>query len=378
MAIIDLQRRQTEVGRIRLGQKVTTSSGKTAPSRLETFRFTSASKPLIEAIARLYGGEVRAWTPPKGAAEWEVITTSASVPVYVPPQDVDSSQFYELWSKGGCQRRCTGARELIGDTPCVCDPTNRECSMHTRVNLMLRDVPGIGVWRLETGGYYAAVELPGMVELLARAQGLVTALLELRQRTVTREGKTMHFVVPVLHVEDFTPGQLIAGEVSGLAVGAAPERRAIAAADASPAAAEETAATPAPPPAAGGPVDWKARFASASTMVELRRMWTECAEARALSPETKEAWFAAGRKLRGEEPEPQAATAAAEAAAVDGEPEPDRETTWAAILAEAGKRGWNTAQASAWMRETVGHNPTDADGWTMAQALDVLKSGAAQ
>ena len=114
MAIVDIQRRQTEVGRIRLGQKVKASNGKERPARLETFRFTSPSKPLIDAIAKLYGGQVQEWTPPRGAAEWEVVTDAASVPVVVPPQDIGSSQFYESWSAGGCQRRC----DEIGRASC--------------------------------------------------------------------------------------------------------------------------------------------------------------------------------------------------------------------------------------------------------------------
>ena len=281
MAVIDLQRRQTEVGRIRLGQKIQTKSGKTVPARLETFRFTSPSKQLIEAIAKLYGGEVQPWQPPAGASEWEVITDTSSVPVVVPPQDIESSQFYELWSKGGVKRRCTGARELISDSPCLCDPDNRECKLHTRVNLMLRDVPGIGVWRLDTGGYYAAVELPGMVELLSRANGLVEALLELRQRTVVRDGETKHFVVPVLHV-DFTPGQLISGAVAALGGAGRPaveasQRQAIGSRPAQPA--EDRlalgAAPAEPQPVARPSRQWHAEIKAATTIEDVRRLWRE-------------------------------------------------------------------------------------------------------
>lgn len=358
MAIVELQRRQTEVGRIRLGQKVQTKSGRTAPSRLETFRFTSPSRPLIDAIARLYGGDVQAWAPPKGASEWEVVTTTNSVPVVVPPQDVDSSQFYEHWSAGGCQRRCTGIRELIADTACVCDPANRECKMHTRINLMLRDVPGIGVWRLDTGGYYAAVELPGMVQLLSQVQGMgVQALLELRQRTVTRDGQTKHFVVPVLHVEDFTPGQLISGEVVGQALEAGASRAAIGAGPAEPAAA---------------PVrDFRAEAAATADLAVVQRLWTEAKQAGALDDD-----LATYLKDRAAALQPAPTPAPEPAAPVEqAEAEPDRDATWMAILSEAGKVGWNTTQVSAAFRNTMGRDVTDADGWSMAQFLEALKAG---
>lgn len=366
MAIIELQRRQTEVGRIRLGQKVQTKSGKTAPARLETFRFTSPSRPLIDAIARLYGGDVQSWSPPKGASEWEVITTTNSVPVVVPPQDVDSSQFYELWSAGGCVRRCTGVRELIGDTPCVCEPTDRECKMHTRVNLMLRDVPGIGVWRLDTGGFYAGTELPGMVALLSRAQGLVPALLELRQRTVTRNGETKHFVVPVLHVEDFTPGQLIAGEVIGTAIEAAPERPAI---ESGPALTDDPSTVPGR--------DWKGFMDQAQTVPALREVWKQMGAAGITGTEAQELkgywWRRKAAIEESTEPASGPATVNQTAAAVDGD-EPDRDDMWTSALRLGGERNWTTADVSRACREFTGKDPADANGWELEAFRDSLKT----
>ena len=43
MPIITVQRRLAEQGRIRLGQKVATSGGRTRPDKLDRFRFTSAN-----------------------------------------------------------------------------------------------------------------------------------------------------------------------------------------------------------------------------------------------------------------------------------------------------------------------------------------------
>ncbi len=45
--IIDLQRRLREVGRIRIGEKVATSNGRSRPSKLSTFRFTSRDRQVI-------------------------------------------------------------------------------------------------------------------------------------------------------------------------------------------------------------------------------------------------------------------------------------------------------------------------------------------
>jgi hypothetical protein len=217
MPILNLQLSQAESGRIRLGMKVASGRG-TRPSRLETFRFTSPRKNLIEKIAELYGGTVQPWQPPRGAAQWEVVTNATEVPVVVPPQDPAESQWYELWSAGGCQRRCDGQTEMLSKQACLCDPDPalRDCKMHTRLRVMLEDVPGMGAWRVDTGSYYAATELPGIAQLLAQAQGAIPGRLVLDQRTVVRDGKTKNFVVPVLDCADITPKELMSGRVQEL------------------------------------------------------------------------------------------------------------------------------------------------------------------
>ena len=104
MPILDLQKRARELGRIRIGQVVPTSNGKTRPEKLDRFRLTSASRPLLEKVAELYGGDVAEWTPQGGGATaWEVVTNSTRLPIMVPPQPV--SQWYEFWTAGGCKHR---------------------------------------------------------------------------------------------------------------------------------------------------------------------------------------------------------------------------------------------------------------------------------
>lgn len=217
MPILNLQLSQAETGRIRLGMKVASGRG-TRPTKLDRFRFTSPRKNLIEKIAELYGGEVREWQPPRGAGQWEVVTNAADIPVVVPPQDPAESQWLELWSAGGCQRRCDGQTEKISGQACMCDPdpARRDCKMHTRLRVMLEDVPGLGAWRVDTGSYYAATELPGIAQLLAQARGAIPGRLVLDQRTVVRDGKTKNFVVPVLDCTELTPKELMSGRVQEL------------------------------------------------------------------------------------------------------------------------------------------------------------------
>lgn len=223
-----LQRRLTEVGRIRIGEVKPTSNGKTRPAKLDRFRFTSPDKTLLDQIANLYGGTVEEWTPANGGArQWEVLSDAASVPVIVPPQAV--TQWMETWSGGGCVHRCDGEHNVLTDTECdPDDPNHKNAKPTTRLSVMLRDVESIGVFRLESHGWNSAAELPGMAELLAQAGGFVTARLWLKPVRSVANGQTRDFMVPALAVDGLTPAQLLSGS-SPMAI-EQPQRQAIEAA----------------------------------------------------------------------------------------------------------------------------------------------------
>lgn len=226
MPIIDLQMRQRELGRIRMGRKV---GGSGQPEKLDRFRFTSASEDLIAAIAALYGGTPGPWMN-DGVGQFEVYTKANRVPILLPPQPI--SQWYEMWSGGGCQRRCDGKTNILTDKPCACpsDPLDRAelaskgkaCKPTTRLNVMLRDVPGIGVWRLESHGFHSAVELPMVAEFLAQATEAGTYLpaeLALSPRSSKRPGEgTKQWLVPIIEV-GATLRQIMSGEMEGLGAG---------------------------------------------------------------------------------------------------------------------------------------------------------------
>ena len=263
MPILDIQTRARELGRIRIGQ-VVKSGGKTRPEKMDKFRFTCHSKELLDQVAALFGGTVREWQPHGGGAKaWELLSDAKRVPILVPPQPV--SQWYELWSGGGCQRRCDGTTNVITDEPCVCLPKmedngERECKPTTRLNVMLRDVPGLGVWRLESHGYNAAVELPAVAEFLAQARGYVPASLVLEERVSKKNNQTRRYMVPAIEVELITPAQLMAGGTTGLQPGVI---------EAKPVAAIE---------ASHGP-DWVAMVGDATTREELLGILADAKEA---------------------------------------------------------------------------------------------------
>lgn len=214
MRILELQRRLREVGRIRIGQQVAAKkrdgSPTTRPVKLDKFRLTSRDELVIRAAAEVWGGTCQQWDGAPDGPQWEVFTETNQMAVVVPPGDMAFSQAYEQWSAGGCKVRCDGQRDHIADKPCHCDPEARACDIHSRLSVILPDLPGMGVWRLDTQGYYAAVELGGLVDLLTAytERGvMLPARLRLEQRTVKRPKpggggvETKSFAVPVLDVD---------------------------------------------------------------------------------------------------------------------------------------------------------------------------------
>ncbi len=228
--IIDIQRRLHEAGRIRIGELATTSRGGSRPAKLDRFRLTSSDKRALDHIGGMYGGIVREWVNAPAGQQWELYAETAEMGVFLLPQALSFSQFFELWSGGGCLRRCDGATKINDDGPCECDPEARECKPHTRLSLLLADLPGSGLWRLETKGFNAMEELSGAVELAtliagATGKAILPARLLLEQREKKVPGEpTRHFAVPVLDL-DVDLGAMVRGSSAPAiqaATGAAP------------------------------------------------------------------------------------------------------------------------------------------------------------
>jgi hypothetical protein len=212
MPIIEMQRRFAEVGRIRAGAK----TAKGHPTRLETWRLTSANRAALDAAAAQYGGDVVEWVGSPTPGQYEVITKTASLDVIVPPLGEPYSLWYEEWSGGGAVARCDGKRNHLTDEPCSCTDDARRCKPTLRVSLMLPALPGLGVWRFESHGWYAATELPITLDLLASAGSLGTYLrghLRLEERRRVAGGQTKRFLVPVLDL-DYSVGEIAAATSS--------------------------------------------------------------------------------------------------------------------------------------------------------------------
>lgn len=214
------------LGKIRLGDK----GPKGEPRKLTKFRLTSPARALLEAAAIEYGGDVKDWEGAPDEGVFELYTDTDTLDIILPPvfSDRDGSptlpysQAYELWSGGGCQRRCDGETEVLSNKPCLCDPDERTCKIVTRLNVMLPKIPGLGVWMMESHGYNAAAMLPGTLDLLmlaASQQRFIPAVLRLEQRTSKKGGQTRKFVVPVIDLPELRMSDVLA---NGLAAATSP------------------------------------------------------------------------------------------------------------------------------------------------------------
>lgn len=226
--LADIETRAPEAGRIRLGIK----TGKAMKS-IDTFRFTSPYKDCIEALAVQYGGEVKPWVDPKASPnnQWEVITKASEIEVFLPPSPV--STWYELYAGSGLQRRCDGQTCQVPqqtgpgqwepvDTPCICSAKqSMECSPHTRLKVLLPNVPFRGIWRLETKGWNALKELPGMADLIRQLNdsgSMVRVALGIEKRSQMRPSGKRNFVTPTLTMLD-SPNQILSGGAQVRALG---------------------------------------------------------------------------------------------------------------------------------------------------------------
>ncbi|MFD8700972.1 recombination directionality factor, partial [Kitasatospora purpeofusca] len=133
----------------------------------------------------------------------------------------------EMWSAGGCQRRCDGETEQLTRQACLCAARFGEdwhqqkkgtvCSTTSRLNVMLPDLSGMGMWRAETHSFYAAQERGGMVDMVlagTNGDGYVPVNLRIEPRQVIRDGQTKKFPVVVVELRGVTPRQALAGPMN--------------------------------------------------------------------------------------------------------------------------------------------------------------------
>lgn len=431
--ILTLQRQVRELGRLRAGLTVPTSNGRARPTSSRSWILTATNRDYLDAAATLWGGQVEEWQPQgNGPKAWRVITETPTIDAILPPGD-PLSQHLEMWSRGGCQRRCDGEREMLSDSPCVCraqfgdDFHEQEkgtvCDIHTRLNVFLPDLPDIGVWRAESKGFWAANHVAGYVDMIKGTVGpqvMVPVRLRIEPRTKVKDGKTSQFIEIVVELRGATSfGQILAGDMPTIAVAGAPDRAAIASA-------------PAGPVDERSKLDFDAEAQAATDLPTVQRLWKEARAAGVLDGQLAErfkgyaAALTAPAEAEVDEPEQEPAEPvdtelrkmdwpaeiaasetvddlralwvqmkavgvddkalnaawwarkraieAAAAPAEVAEPEPDRDDMWGSALRVGGDLGWDLKQTTAAFREHTGKQIGDATGWELRDFRDHLKT----
>ncbi|WP_236076113.1 recombination directionality factor [Streptomyces coffeae] len=325
--LLNIQRRTAEHGRLRTGY---TQGNR--PVRSATWVITSHAEEHVRRAADLWGGEPEQWTPLNSSiSQWRVITKAPAIEALITPGD-PLNQYNEMWSKGGCQRRCDGETELLTRQPCICAARFGEdwhhqkkgtvCSATSRLNVMLPDLSGMGMWRAETHSFYAASEWGGMVDMVlagTRGDGFVPVTLRIEPRQRVANGETKKFPVVVVELRGVTPRQALAGPMTAaVALDPAGGGQAVAAIE------------------APKGRDWIADAKGALTSDDVRDLWMEAQAAGAVhhkgtDPLSKQLMAIAAEKdaeTRAEaEPGPDA-DGAYEAEVIDEEPGERQSTHW--------------------------------------------------
>lgn len=225
------QKQARELGRLRTGYSIPSDDPKKRPRpvKSKTWVLSSHAEHYVTAAAEAWGGKVERWQPQgSGAPQFRVITEAEQIEAILPPGD-PLSQANEMWNKGGCVRRCDGAIEQISRHPCLClaehgpewhllrqdlYTKDKVCAATSRLNVVLPDMPDVGVWRVETHSWYAANELAGTVDMVLSGtggKGLVPVTLRIEPRTRVAGGQTKHFPVVVVEIRGVTTRQALTG-----------------------------------------------------------------------------------------------------------------------------------------------------------------------
>lgn len=285
--IINHQRQARELGRLRTGYSVLNSdpNKRPRPVKSKTWVISSHAEHYVAKAAELYGGKVERWQPQgNGAPQFRVITEAEQIDAVLPGGD-PLSQYNEMWTKGGCARRCDGQTEQLSKRPCLClsqhgedwhllrqnlSTKDKVCAVTSRLNVVLLDMLDMGVWRAETHSFYAANEMAGTVDMVLSGtggKGLVPVTLRIEPRTRVAGGQTKHFPVVVVEVRGLTPRQALSGPLpTALALDPAGGGQAVAAIEA---------------PEGRG---WIAEAKGALTSDDVRDLWMEAQNAGAVHP----------------------------------------------------------------------------------------------
>jgi hypothetical protein len=219
----ELDGRIPRAGKISAGYtdvKMTNGKAVTFPVKSRTLVFRGPDCKQLEAAAAIVGGDVSASPNPRAEGMWRLVSRATAVDVMIADELRDRPGRYEFWGKQGKLRDCDGrnCRFLIDvqsgerqeNVPCFCAAHGLSteapdaCRITTRLNVIIPafvDIPGMGVWQLESRGRSTFSDLKGLFGL-CRALGLpgvfglpVALRIEIVRRRSPQTGEGWEFPV---------------------------------------------------------------------------------------------------------------------------------------------------------------------------------------
>ncbi|SFU96021.1 hypothetical protein [Alicyclobacillus macrosporangiidus] len=176
------------VGKIHLGFRTTNDKGKEHPKAVDYFVVKpdeSTSEAAAKAFHSVYGDKPREIT----------IAFPTNDPEQFFPQHLASYQGgsgkYKLFCKGDGQiaHRADGQGNRV-QIPCLYKDCpfyqQNKCKELGRLQFFLPDVPGIGVWQIDTSSYHTTANLNGSIQMIRALTGGRIAMIPLQLRIVPK------------------------------------------------------------------------------------------------------------------------------------------------------------------------------------------------
>jgi len=194
-----------------------TVNGKTVtfPVKSRTLVFRTNDRRVLDDIQKIVGGQVSKSPNPKVEGLWRLVSQAAEIDALM---TTDAAR-YEAWGASGKIRDCDGhtckrridpkTGETHENEPCWCAQQHFQadsrdaCRLTTRINLFVpafADIPGVGIWQIETRGLTTFQDFKGFHELFTSMHipSIVGAPVTVRVeivKTRSPQGDTWEFPV---------------------------------------------------------------------------------------------------------------------------------------------------------------------------------------
>lgn len=191
-----VRNRPVVVGKVRIGEKTKSKSGKTIPTKLDYFKFVPDDPALLDECRAIYG------------------TQPTTLEIRLPSNDIETAfptanrwwktNVLQCYGDGEVGHRLQADNVTRGEVQCPCDklrntkqghtsPSQYPCKPEGTLNFILPDLPTLGIWQLGT----SIMGIHEIWDSLAQAQGFLRSIgadlmsIPLQLTLIEREAQPM-------------------------------------------------------------------------------------------------------------------------------------------------------------------------------------------